>query len=189
MKHTLISIFALSTVLSASAQSTYTIGFNPSEHYQTIMDFGASDCWTADFVGRYFSTTEKEKAARLLFSQKMDSNGNPEGIGLSVWRVNLGAGSSEQGDGSNIKNVTRRADCYLKADGSYDWSRSAGQRWFMEQAKNYGVDHFLLFANSAPVYYTANGLANNKDGAKGANLKEDCYGQAFHRLGLSDHLC
>ena len=175
MKQILISIFALSTALSASAQSTYTIGFNPSEHYQTIMDFGASDCWTADFVGRYFSSAEKEKAARLLFSQKMDSNGNPEGIGLSVWRVNLGAGSSEQGDGSNIANVTRRADCYLKADGSYDWNRCSGQRWFMEQAKNYGVDHFLLFANSAPIYYTGNGLANNKDGATGANLKEDCY--------------
>ena len=175
MKQILFSIFALSTVLSASAQSTYTIGFNPSEHYQTIMDFGASDCWTTEFVGRYFSTTEKEKAARLLFSQKMDSNGNPEGIGLSVWRVNLGAGSSEQGDGSNISDATRRADCYIKSDGTYDWNRCAGQRWFMEQAKSYGVDHFLLFANSAPIYYTANGLANNKDGAAGANLKEDCY--------------
>ena len=81
MKQILFSIFALSTVLSATAQSTYTIGFNPSEHYQTIMDFGASDCWTTEFVGRYFSTTEKEKAARLLFSQKMDSNGMESELG------------------------------------------------------------------------------------------------------------
>ena len=173
MKQILFSFLALSTVLSASAQSTYTIGFNPSEHYQTIMDFGASDCWTADFVGRYFATTEKEKAARLLFSQKMDSNGNPEGIGLSVWRVNLGAGSSEQGDGSNITDVTRRADCYIKSDGTYDWNRCAGQRWFMEQAKSYGVDHFLLFANSAPIYYTANGQTKKNEVAPVAKQKEE----------------
>lgn len=175
MKQFFISMLALSATLSAAAQSSFTIGFNLSQRYQTIMDFGASDCWTSDYVGRYFSASEKEKAARLLFSQKMDNNGNPEGIGLSVWRVNLGAGSSQQGDGSNISDATRRADCYIKSDGSYDWSRCTGQQWFMEQAKNYGVDHFLLFSNSAPIYFTANGLANNKNGASGANLKEDCY--------------
>lgn len=175
MKLTFISILALSATLSAAAQSTFTVGFSPSQRYQTIMDFGASDCWTSDYVGRYFSASEKAKAARLLFSQKMNSDGNPEGIGLSVWRVNLGAGSSQQGGGSNISDVTRRADCYIKADGNYDWSRCSGQQWFMEQAKNYGVDHFLLFSNSAPIYFTANGLANNKGGARGANLKADCY--------------
>ena len=65
--------------------------------YQTIQDFGASDCWTAEYVADYFSMTEKEKAAKLLFSQGFDNNGNPEGIGLSCWRVNIGAGSAEQG--------------------------------------------------------------------------------------------
>ena len=93
----LLSLF--SSVLATTttqAQSTYTVTINPNKTYQTIVDFGASDCWTADFVGKYFSSTEKEKSAKWLFSQEFDSNGNPEGIGLSMWRVNLGAGSAEQ---------------------------------------------------------------------------------------------
>ena len=121
-------MLALSATLSAAAQSSFTIGFNLSQRYQTIMDFGASDCWTSDYVGRYFSASEKEKAARLLFSQKMDNNGNPEGIGLSVWRVNLGAGSSQQGDGSNISDATRRADCYIKKETS-DVTFWLGRPW------------------------------------------------------------
>ncbi len=143
--------------------------------YQTIHDFGASDCWTTEFVGDYFSAEEKENAARWLFSQQMDSSGNPEGIGLSCWRVNLGAGSASQGSGSNIEDETRRADSFMKEDGSYDWSRCDGQRWFMQQAKDYGVDHFLLFSNSAPVYFTKNGKANANNQSIKCNLKDDCY--------------
>lgn len=73
------------------AQSSYKVTVNPNICYQTIADFGSSDCWTADFVGKYFSDAEKEKSAKWLFSQEMDADGNPEGIGLSMWRVNLGA--------------------------------------------------------------------------------------------------
>ena len=143
--------------------------------YQTIQDFGASDCWTAEYVADYFSMTEKEKAAKWLFSQGFDSNGNPEGIGLSCWRVNIGAGSAEQGTASNIADETRRAACYQKADLTYDWTRCSGQQWFMKRAKDYGVDHFLLFSNSAPVHMTKTGKANANNQNISCNLKDDCY--------------
>ena len=152
-----------------------TISINADHTIQTIQDFGASDCWTAEYVSDYFGTTEKENAARWLFSQQMDNNGNPEGIGLSCWRVNLGAGSASQGTNSNIDDETRRAECYLKEDGSYDWTRCDGQQWFMKQAKEYGVDHFLLFSNSAPVYFTKSGKANTNNQSMNCNLKDDCY--------------
>lgn len=143
--------------------------------YQTIQDFGASDCWTAEYVSDYFSSAEKEKAAKWLFSQGFDSNGNPEGIGLSCWRVNLGAGSDEQGADSNIEDETRRAACYQKSDLTYDWTRCDGQQWFMKKAKEYGVNHFLLFSNSAPVHMTKNGKANANNQMISCNLKDDCY--------------
>jgi O-glycosyl hydrolase len=166
----------LSSMLMAGnvqAQSTYNVTINPSKSYQTIVDFGASDCWTADFVGKYFSTSEKEKSAKWLFSQSFDANGNPEGIGLSMWRVNLGAGSAEQGANSGIEDETRRGYCYLDAKGSYDWTKSAGQQYFMQQAKQYGVDHFLLFSNSAPVHFTKNGKAYTNAGEKDCNLNDN----------------
>ncbi len=165
----------LAMATSSVAQSTYNVTISPSVKYQTIEDFGASDCWTADFVGRYFSVAERDKAAQWLFSKDFDADGNPVGIGLSAWRVNLGGGSAEQGDESGIDDVTRRASCYLSADGSYDWSRSAGQQYFMKAAKDYGVEHFVLFANSAPVYYTKNGKACANSGVSGSNLRDNKY--------------
>ena len=159
----------------AVAQTPAEVTIDLTRTFQTIQDFGASDCWTAEYVSDYFSTTEKEKAAKWLFSQQMDKNGNPEGIGLSCWRVNLGAGSAEQGTSSNIADETRRAACYQKSDLTYDWTRCDGQQWFMKRAKDYGVDHFLLFSNSAPVHMTKNGKANANNQTISCNLKDDCY--------------
>lgn len=167
--------FYLFTFTHAVAQTPAEVTIDLTRTYQTIQDFGASDCWTAEYVSDYFSTTEKEKAAKWLFSQQMDKNGNPEGIGLSCWRVNLGASSAEQGTNSNIADETRRAACYQKSDLTYDWTRCDGQQWWMKRAKEYGVDHFLLFSNSAPVHMTKNGKANANNQTISCNLKDDCY--------------
>ena len=167
----LTTIFLATISLGCYAQTVVDL----TRTYQTIQDFGASDCWTAEYVSDYFSSAEKEKAAKWLFSQGFDSNGNPEGIGLSCWRVNLGAGSDEQGADSNIEDETRRAACYQKSDLTYDWTRCDGQQWFMKKAKEYGVNHFLLFSNSAPVHMTKNGKANANNQMISCNLKDDCY--------------
>ncbi len=147
-----------------------------SRTHQTIVDFGASDAWLGDYIGRYFNNTQRERAARLLFSQKFNRGGNPEGIGLSNWRVNLGGGSAEQGASSKIDDPHRRAESFLAADGvSYDWTKAAGQQYFMRKALEYGVENILFFCNSAPVQYTKSGTACNSNGLWGANIKDDCY--------------
>ena len=127
-------------------------------------------------MGKYFSDAEKEKSARWLFSREFDINGNPKGIGLSMWRINLGAGSAEQSNGSGIDDITRRGYCYFDAKGTYDWTKSSGQQYFMQQAKKYGVDHYLLFSNSAPVQFTKNGKAFANAGEQGCNLSDNHYG-------------
>ena len=58
------------------------VSIDITQKKQVIQDFGASDCWTAEFVSDYFNETQKAKAAKLLFSKQMDASGNPEGIGL-----------------------------------------------------------------------------------------------------------
>lgn len=142
-----------------------------STKVQTIQDFGSSDCWSTEFVSDYFSETQKSKAAKWLFSKGMDADGNPEGIGLSCWRVNVGAGSASQGADSNIEEEIHRTECFLNADGTYDWTRCDGQQWFMRQAKEYGVEHFVLFSNSPPIYYTKSGKANTNGQTLTCNLK------------------
>lgn len=148
-----------------------TVAANAGQTYQTVEGFGASDCWLPNTIGQYWSDN-RQQIATYLFSQNK-SNGQPEGIGLSVWRVNVGGGSAEQGDESGIVNVNNRAESYLSGT-SFDWNKCAGQRYFMEQAKRFGCENFVLFVNSPLVQYTRNGKAFSKAGGKG-NLKEENY--------------
>ena len=155
---------------SASVEKTVTI--NAGQTFQTIKGFAASDCWTPAFVGKYW-TNNRNEIAELLFSSEI-TDGQPKGIGLSMWRVNMGGGSMEQGDESGISNVSRRAESYLNDDLTLDWTRCEGQRYFMEQAKELGCDQFVLFSNTPPVQYTKNGKGFSSEGNQ-SNLKEDCY--------------
>lgn len=142
--------------------------------YQTIDNFGASDCWTLRFIGNW-PDVKRNAIADLLFSNELDKTGKPKGIGLSLWRFNIGSGSAGQGDLSSIRTDWRRSECLMNPDGSFDWSRQAGQRWFMRAAKQRGVNQFLAFANTPPVYFTQNGLGTNKGREKTLNLKADKY--------------
>ncbi|WP_431215396.1 glycoside hydrolase [Puia sp. P3] len=60
---------------------------------QTIHSFGASDGWTCKFIGKWADVSKKNRIADLLFSMDTLQDGTPKGIGLSLWRFNIGAGS------------------------------------------------------------------------------------------------
>jgi len=140
----------------------------PSITYQTIHGFGASDAWSTQFVGKNWPLDKKNQIADLLFSNAFDNDGNPLGIGLDIWRFNLGAGSISQGGNSGIDDEWRRADCFLKNSG-YDWNAHEGQRWFVDAAKLRGVNKFIAFSNSPPITMTRNGFAYSS-GGDSANL-------------------
>ena len=89
--------------------------------YQTIDNFSASDGWSMQFIGLW-PKEKQTKMADWLFSTENDAQGKPKGIGLSLWRFNIGTGSAEQGDSSQIGSVWTRSECFLKSDGTYDWS-------------------------------------------------------------------
>ncbi|MFC2759122.1 glycoside hydrolase [Hallella multisaccharivorax] len=168
---------ALSTILATSTAIAghpviYRIETTKAE--QTVHHFGASDAWSMQFAGLW-PEAQQNQVADWLFSTDNDTNGQPKGIGLSVWRFNLGAGSVEQGDAAQIQPSTR-TECLMRQDGTWDWSRQQGQRHFLHLAKERGVPHFLAFMNSAPVYFTANGLATNTGRGSFINLRSDQYG-------------
>lgn len=140
--------------------------------YQTIAGFSASDCWMSAYVGQYW-TSSREKIGELLFSSEIQS-GNPKGIGLSMWRVNLGAGTFEQGDASGIEDKSRRAESYMTDGLTLDWTRCQGQRYFLDCAKTHGCESIVLFSNSPLVQYTSNGKGYSESGGV-SNLKSDYY--------------
>ena len=171
-----------------SKATRYTIlTQSPEQH---IQHFGASDAWSMQFLGLW-PEAQQEQIADWLFSMENDAQGKPKGIGLSIWRFNLGVGSEEQGEAAQIQPGTR-TQCFLNADGTYDWSKQAGQRNFLKLAKRRGVPYFLAFCNSAPVFYTKNGLATNTGRDGTINLKDDCYGKfgqfiATSLKGIEEH--
>lgn len=107
-------------------QNYIVLKVNDDIKYQTVDHFGASDAWSTQFVGNW-PARKREAIADLLFSRELDEAGNPEGIGLSLWRFNIGAGSAEQGANSGISDEWRRAESFLKADGRYDWQKQQGR--------------------------------------------------------------
>lgn len=159
----------------ANAYQNATVSLDQEK--QVMHSFGASDCWGIKFIGKNWPESKRNEIADLLFSKEFDANGNPKGIGLSMWRVNIGAGSLEQGAASKISSEWRREESFQDASGNYDWTKQAGNRWFAKAAKARGVEHLLAFSISAPVHMTKNGYAFGPSGNdKGKlNLKSDKY--------------
>jgi O-glycosyl hydrolase len=135
------------------------LNINLDTNLQTMESFGASDAWRCQFIGKNWPNDKKNQIADLLFSKEVDGSGNPKGIGLSLWRFNLGTGSAEQGTASDISDEWRRTECFTNNGNTYDMNKQAGQIWFMKAAKQRGVEKLLAFTNSAPVYLTNNGKA------------------------------
>ncbi len=173
MKYNILWIFLCLINTTTWASSTLKYNINIKQTHQTVDNFGASDAWSMRFIGLW-PRKQQEQIADWLFSTKNYSNGQPMGIGLSLWRFNVGAGSMEQGDKSCISPNTR-TECFLQADGTYNWYKQKGQINFLKLAKEKGVCHFLAFLNSPPVYFTQNGLATNTGRSGTFNLRANCY--------------
>lgn len=148
------------------------VKIDAGETFQTITGFGASDCWSPAYVGKYW-TAGRDKISELLFSSDIES-GKPKGIGLSMWRVNLGGGSAEQGDASGITDKSRRAESYLTSNLTLDWTRCEGQRYFLDRAKQFGCPNIVLFSNTPPVQYTYNNKGFSARGSV-SNLRPEYY--------------
>ncbi|MGL5893653.1 MAG: glycoside hydrolase [Bacteroidales bacterium] len=161
---------------SLSAENKYTI--EPQVRYQNIDNFGASDAWTFQFLGTNYPEEVQKDVATLFFSQKFDSYGTPKGIGLSLWRFNIGAGSRENPNNC-IDNYWRTTDCFLDSTGRYDFkNKQKGQTSFLKRAKEEGCDQFLGFCNSPPWFMTRNRQGSNLGGADSImNLPEENYDQ------------
>jgi O-glycosyl hydrolase len=162
-------------VLANGQQGKVSINIDLAKTYQRIDNFGASDAWACQFIGKW-SGEKKEQIADFLFSNDTLADGSPRGIALSLWRFNIGAGSAAQAEKSGIKDEWRRAESFLNANGTYNWQSQAGQMWFLSAAKKRGVNQFMGFVNSPPVNFTLNGKAYAAGGK--SNIAADKY-EAF----------
>ena len=166
----LLSLLGLSIGLNAQETLIYTV--DKSVKYQEIDNFSASDAWRMDFVGKNWPLEKKEHIADLLFKREFDKDGNPLGMALTNWRVNIGAGSYENRENNEVASTWNRTECFLLPDGGYDFTKQAGQQWFMNAARERGMNNFLFFTNSAPYFMTRTGSTLSGDNS-GINLRND----------------
>lgn len=146
---------------TAAVGNTNIYTLDTAKHFQVMDNFGANDAWSIQKIGAEWSETNKNKIAELLFSTN-------HGIGLSCWRFNLGAGINHR----TIRDDWRTTESFETAAGQYDWTRQAGQRWFLRAAKAWGVEQFAATVYSPPLRLTRNGLSNlGADTNSTTNLK------------------
>jgi len=107
------------------------IKINEGNTYQTIESFGASGAWWSQYVGSWDkpygnqTVPVRDAIATLLYSRE-------DGIGLSGYRYNLGAGSYHSGKGI-FWNPNRRAQSFEKKAGEYDFTRDEHAVWFLKK--------------------------------------------------------
>ena len=170
----LFSLFLSSAMMAggAFAQEVKEYVIDKSVKYQVIDNFSASDAWRMDFVGKNWPLEKKQQLADLLFKHDFDKDGNPMGMALSCWRINIGAGSYENREYKEVTSTWNRTECFLSPNGTYDFSKQAGQRWFMQAARERGMNDFLFFTNSAPYFMTRSASTVSAD-SRCVNLQED----------------
>lgn len=173
----LITLSILTTVLAhAQKPRELTIKIDIKNKAQRIDNFGAAGAWFTEGIAKHWPAQNREQMAEWLFSKEFDVSGNPKGIGLSAWRFNIGGGTTEQGDSSGITDFRKRVECFLRPDGTYDWTKQAGYIWFTKKAKEYGVENLIAFSNTPPVQFTKNGRGYKTTKDYTSNLKPEHYG-------------
>lgn len=169
---------------AAAVARSVSIPVNPNTVLQQdFQGFGTSLAWWANIVGGW-SEPNRTELVDLLFRDSFVKNGQTvQGIGLSAVRYN--AGASEPGVSYPVIDPHLPArngawvDSLIQADGSYDWSVDARQRWVLAEAAKRGVSTFELFGNSAPWWMTWSGnpagrySRNSPEGCQHSNLKPE----------------
>ena len=153
--------------------------------HQIWEGFGASSCWWSQYVGswdkpyREGELPVREQIARWLYSRD-------EGIGLTIYRYNVGAGSADSGLGE-FWDPNRRAHSFMGVDGEYNWNRDKNAVWFMQRCVELGAKDVVFFCNSPLDKLTVNGMAHmSKDST--VNLDPANYGAfADYVFDVAEH--
>ena len=157
----------------------------PANKHQLFRSFGVSGAWWAQEIGGWSETDEKsgmpknERIAQLLFDPA-------EGLGITCYRYNLGAGSAE-----SLKGVyddrQRRTESFDIGDYEYDFSRDKNAVDMMKLAVKYGADEVVFFVNSPPERLTVNGMAYCSRPFKSNLNKRNYYKFAKYCLDCVEH--
>ncbi len=167
-------LFILSTLAGWLGIDASNIRVNMNElgRKQEITGWGTSACWWAQMVE---DAETADEYAKLLFSN--------EGLGLNVYRYNVGGGERENPSTRLDRNSSRSTDSFLVASTyeetgelEYDFTKDANAQQMLFKSLEYGcIDTVVLFANSPHYLMTVSGQASGGLEPAQSNLKKECY--------------
>ncbi len=150
---------------------------------QEITGWGTSAAWWAQVAG---NSEKAEDYAKLLYSE--------EGLGLNIYRYNVGAGEKDNPDSRLWKDSWRATESFLVYDEEtgeykYDWTKDAGAQKMLDLCLSYGcIDTVVLFANSPHYSMCVSGQASGGLTPAASNLKKDCYDDfAEYMLDIAEY--
>ena len=105
----------------AKAQDNKTVYvIDKKATHQVIDNFGASDAWRCNFIGKYWPEEKREKIADLLFKREFDEKGNPIGMALTNWSMSgrnmMFTKSRKRTDESRCDRNWWRSGWYVRSD-------------------------------------------------------------------------
>ncbi len=135
------------------------ISVNKEKTFSTYEGIGASGAWWAQIVGGWDNKDENGEEVRNVISRLLYSK--TDGIGMNIYRYNIGAGSAHSGNGE-YSDFARRTESFDAGAGRYDFSRDKNAVYMMKRAVLDGAGEVILFVNSPIERLTKNGWAHLK---------------------------
>lgn len=165
------------------------IKVDETKTHQTWESFGVSGCWWAQYVGGWDQPYKnRELATREEIVQYLYSMEN--GIGLTSYRYNLGAGSVEKENSGNFWYPERRAECFEISAGKYDFeNKDVNAQWMLNRIVEVteGEVDVVLFSNSPLCRLTTNGKAQMTSGETNNLPKENYDDFAKYVLDVAEY--
>ncbi|MBR5438461.1 MAG: hypothetical protein IKV21_06040 [Clostridia bacterium] len=170
----LLFLFTLSTIAGwfGIDASTVSVRMNELDPEQEITGWGTSAAWWSQMVDK---AETAEEYAKLLYSE--------EGLGLNVYRYNVGAGEKENPNTRLWRESSRSSESFLipevyekTGELEYDFTKDANAQNMLYTSMEYGcIDTVVLFANSPHYLMTVSGQASGGLEPAQSNLKKECY--------------
>lgn len=171
-------IFTLIAALLSSCASSGTakLTIDPTVRHQTLQSFGVSSAWWSQDVGGW---TEKDANGVPVREAIMELLYGKTGLGLQVYRYNLGAGTGTGEKAGDFNDPWRSGQSFINDEGEIDYTLDANALWCMNRALELGAKEVVFFCNSAPDSMTINGKPHSdKQKKKVTNLAPE-NNQAF----------
>lgn len=174
-------ITALSACTDSEPTGPATLTVDLNDRHQTMEGFGASSAWWSQEIGGWTDTGASGKQVR---EEIMDLLYSEDGLGLNIYRYNLGAGTGTGEKPGVFEDSWRSAQSFIDDNGNIDYSLDANAVWCMNRAVELGADKVFFFSNSAPDTMTITGMPHSEEQRKKVtNLAPENY-QAFADYAL-----